>query len=215
MLGKRVDLRRSTTALVLVAYSAILIEIVVFKGGRMVPEWARPGREERAAGRHAGGSGDAPNVRGSESNRSERNRLSPSKAPAARLSTSRFAPLHANYVPFKTILWQLRGKPSWSSAMINLVGNTVLFMPVGFLVLLVYRKMSWQSALVLAVAVGVTMEVMEGVLRVGVVDVDDVILNALGVMSGYGVCRVWMRQKDAAMVQPAGSAEGQKAERGG
>jgi glycopeptide antibiotics resistance protein len=86
--------------------------------------------------------------------------------------------------------------------MVNLVGNTLLFVPVGVLVLLVYRKMTWQKSLVLAVAVGVTMEVMEGILRVGEVDVDDVILNALGVMSGYWICSVWQRRQKTVLVRP-------------
>ena len=78
-----------------------------------------------------------------------------------------------------------------------------MFMPIGFLVLLVYRRMSWKKALVLAVAVGVTMEVMEGVFRVGSVDVDDVILNALGVMSGYWICRVWEMRKETVLSSPS------------
>ena len=107
----------------------------------------------------------------------------------------RFAPSHANFVPFKTILPQLRGEPRWSTAIINLVGNTVLFVPVGFLVPWVYRKMTWQKSLALAVAVGLTMEGMEGVFRIGIVDVDDVILNAFGVVSGYWVFTFWVRQR--------------------
>ena len=106
----------------------------------------------------------------------------------------RFAPSHANLVPFKTILPQLRGEPRWSTAIINLVGNTVLFVPVGLLVTMVYRRITWQKSLALAVAVGLTMEGMEGVFRVGIVDVDDVILNAFGVVSGYWVFRFWERR---------------------
>lgn len=79
----------------------------------------------------------------------------------------------------------------------NLIANTVLFAPVGVLALLVDPKMSWLKALVLAVAAGATMEMMEGIFRLGVVDVDDLILNALGVMGGYGIGRVWERRKKA------------------
>jgi glycopeptide antibiotics resistance protein len=61
--------------------------------------------------------------------------------------------------------------------------------------------MGWQKALVLAVGVGVTMEVMQGLLRVGVVDVDDVILNALGVMSGYWICTIRGRRREGVFVR--------------
>ena len=102
-----------------------------------------------------------------------------------RLGPGRTGP--ANFVPFKTILPQLRGEPRRRVAAMNLLGNTVPFLPIGFLVPLVFRKMTWRKSLALAVAVGLAMEGMEGVFRVGTVDVDDVILNALGVMVGYGV----------------------------
>jgi glycopeptide antibiotics resistance protein len=192
----------SITTLILIGYSAILINAVVFKGPIRMAESARPGRQERAeGGRQGRGRGVPRSVDGSESRTSGLTGPRAFARPDTRLSTSRFAPIHANYVPFKTILPQLRGQPRWSNAIINLVGNTVLFVPIGFLVLLIYRKMRWQKSLVLAVAVGVTMEVMQGVLRVGVVDVDDMILNALGVMSGYWICRVWERRKETAWVR--------------
>jgi glycopeptide antibiotics resistance protein len=193
--------KRLVTALVLIGYSSILINVVVFKGPIRLAEAARPGREERAeGGRQGRGRGAPRSVGGSESLTERRTGPASSALPGRRLSTSRFAPIHANYVPFKTILPQLRGKPRWSSAIINLVGNTVLFVPVGFLALLVYRKMRWPKSLVLAVAIGVTMEVTEGVFRLGVVDVDDVILNALGVMSGYWICGIWERRKETVLV---------------
>jgi glycopeptide antibiotics resistance protein len=195
--------KRSLTAFVLVGYSAFLIVVVVFKGPMKVAEWARPGREERVEGGRPGrGRGDPANVGRAESRTGGRRGRTPSALPATRLSTSRFAPVHANYIPFKTILPQLRGRPRWSNAVINLAVNTVLFVPVGILVPLVYRRVRWQESLVLAVAVGVTMEVMEGVFRVGQVDVDDVILNALGVMTGYWIYRVWARRRETEMVRP-------------
>jgi glycopeptide antibiotics resistance protein len=196
--------RRSIAALVLVVYSVILINVVVFKDAIGVAEWTREGRGERVEGVRAGrGRGGPRNVGGTEGRTGGRMARGPSAVADARLSTSRFAPLHANYVPFKTILPQLRGRPTWASAMINLFGNTILFMPIGFLVSIVYEKMRWHKALVLAVALGVTLEVLEGVLRVGVVDIDDVILNALGVMSGCWIGGFWKRRKAAVAVRIA------------
>jgi glycopeptide antibiotics resistance protein len=190
--------KRLIIALVLIGYSALLIKVVVFKGRMTLPDWARPEREERTEDGRPGRGGGASRGGGAAEGRGGRGRGPASSAlPDPRLSTSRFAPLHANFVPFKTILPQLRGRPRWSSAIINLVGNTVLFVPVGALALLVFRKMTWQQALVLAVAMGVTMEVLEGVFRVGIVDVDDVILNAAGVMSGFYIGRFWQRRRDS------------------
>jgi len=93
----------------------------------------------------------------------------------------------ANFVPFRTILFYLRGERGLFNSILNLGGNTVPFVPVGFLVPLVYRRMTWPKATALAVAVGMSMEGMEGLFRVGIVDIDDVILNAVGVVIGYWV----------------------------
>src|SRR4249919_1402390 len=95
----------------------------------------------------------------------------------------RFAPETGefNYLPFKTILPYLRGEPNWFFAILNLGGNIGLLVPIGFLFPFVYRKMTWQTSLALAVAFGLTIEGMELMFHVGIFDIDDLILNALGV----------------------------------
>jgi glycopeptide antibiotics resistance protein len=90
----------------------------------------------------------------------------------------------ANLLPFNTILPYLRGEPNWLIAILNLAGNIGLLAPVGFLVPFVYRNMNWGKSLVLAIGVGVAIEGAQTVL-IGIFDIDDVILNALGVMIGY------------------------------
>ena len=92
-----------------------------------------------------------------------------------------------NFTPFKTIFPLLNGSTNHLIAMVNLVGNIVPFMPLGFLAPLVYWNMTWRKSLVLAIAVGFAMEGMEVVFRVGIFDVDDIMLNAFGVMIGYWV----------------------------
>ena len=67
-------------------------------------------------------------------------------------------------------------------------------MPIGLLAPLVFRSISWRRALVLGAVTGLTVEVMEAVFRVGIFDIDDVILNALGVMFGYGVFVMFRRR---------------------
>ena len=91
----------------------------------------------------------------------------------------------ANFVPFKTILPYLRGERGLIIAGINLVGNIVLLVPIGFLFPFIYRNMTWKKTLVLAVAAGLAIEGMQEVFQVGIFDIDDVILNGVGVMIGY------------------------------
>jgi glycopeptide antibiotics resistance protein len=109
----------------------------------------------------------------------------------------RFAGTHTgpgNFVPFKTIVPQLIGRGNHLIDMVNLFGNIIPFMPIGLLAPLIVRSISWQKALVLGVVTGLTFEVMEVVFRVGIFDVDDVMLNAFGVMVGYGVFVIFKRR---------------------
>ncbi len=107
----------------------------------------------------------------------------------------------ANFIPFKTIWPYLRGEHGWFIGALNLVGNIVLFVPIGFIVPFVWQKMTWGNAALFAAASGLAIEVMEVVLRVGIFDIDDIILNALGVMIGsyfFRVTRAWVRPKAVA-----------------
>jgi glycopeptide antibiotics resistance protein len=91
----------------------------------------------------------------------------------------------ANFVPFKTILPYLLGEKGFMIAVLNIVGNIALLVPIGFLAPLVYKNILWKKTFVLAVASGLVIEGMQAVLHVGIFDIDDVILNGLGVMVGY------------------------------
>ena len=109
----------------------------------------------------------------------------------------RFAGPHTgpgNFVPFKTIVPELIGRGNHLIDIVNLIGNIIPFMPIGLLAPLVFRSISWQKALVLGVVTGLTFEVMEVVFRVGIFDIDDVILNGLGVMIGYGAFVIFRRR---------------------
>ena len=93
----------------------------------------------------------------------------------------------ANFVPFRTIVPYLLGYEGWIIAGVNLVGNIVPLVPIGLLVPFVYRKIIWKKTFALSVIAGLTIETMQTILHVGIFDIDDVILNALGVMIGYWV----------------------------
>lgn len=104
----------------------------------------------------------------------------------------------ANFVPLKTILPYLFGYKGLIIAGINIVGNIILLVPLGFLVPLVYPNITWKKSLILAAAAGLCIEIMQVLLHVGIFDIDDVILNALGVMIGFWIFIIlakWIREK--------------------
>jgi glycopeptide antibiotics resistance protein len=100
----------------------------------------------------------------------------------------------ANLVPFRTILVYLLGEKGLMIGGINLVGNIVLLLPVGLLAPLVLRNITWKKMLGLAIAAGFAIEGMQVVLQLGIFDIDDVILNGLGVMAGYWVFTILEKQ---------------------
>jgi glycopeptide antibiotics resistance protein len=100
----------------------------------------------------------------------------------------------ANFVPFKTILPYLLGEKGLMIATINLVGNIVLLMPIGFLVPFIYRNIGWKKSLALGVAAGLAIEGMQALIRVGIFDIDDVILNGTGVMVGYWAFTIFTKK---------------------
>lgn len=93
----------------------------------------------------------------------------------------------ANFIPFATIWPYLMGEKGFTIAFLNLFGNIALLISIGFLAVAIYKSIAWQKVLVLAFAYGIVIEAMQTVLRVGIFDIDDVLLNALGVMIGYWI----------------------------
>lgn len=91
----------------------------------------------------------------------------------------------ANLVPFKTIMVYLLGEKGLIIGGINLIGNIILLIPVGLLGPLAFANITWKKMLVLAISAGFAIEGLQVLLRVGIFDIDDVILNGLGVMIGY------------------------------
>ncbi|MFT3947782.1 MAG: VanZ family protein [Agriterribacter sp.] len=98
-----------------------------------------------------------------------------------------------NFIPFKTILSYLMGHKGSVISSINIIGNIALLIPIGFLLPLVYNKMNWKKTLVFAISAGLSIEVMQVVFNVGIFDIDDIILNALGVIIGYWASSVFLK----------------------
>lgn len=107
----------------------------------------------------------------------------------------------ANLLPFKTILPYLMGENGFIIAFINIAGNIVLLVPVGFIVALINRSIGWKKMLAIAAAAGLSIECMQALLHVGIFDIDDVILNGLGVMLGFWAFAVGIKMQRGARVK--------------
>lgn len=107
-----------------------------------------------------------------------------------------------NPMPFETILrfWRiLVGDYSLSlkrHAVINLVGNVIMFVPLGFFTARLWRifRPLWRCAL-LGGGIIVCVELIQFLTRVGSCDFDDLLLNVVGICLGYGLMRLVRRKK--------------------
>lgn len=90
-----------------------------------------------------------------------------------------------NYIPFKTIMPYLLGNNGFLIGALNIGGNIAFLIPIGFLLPFVFAGINWKKLLSVAVLSGMFIELTQVVLHIGIFDIDDVILNGLGVMVGY------------------------------
>ncbi|MDL2327510.1 VanZ family protein [Ruminococcaceae bacterium OttesenSCG-928-A11] len=96
-----------------------------------------------------------------------------------------------NLVPLRTIGSYLAQAAMSGGRMalsvVNLAGNVVMFVPLGLMLPLLWRRWQrWWKMLLLAVLLPVGVEVVQLALPRGV-DVDDVLLNAVGIVLGWGL----------------------------
>ena len=103
---------------------------------------------------------------------------------ANKITTTSFGE-NLNLMPFRTISVQLAHfSEGW--ARFNIVGNTVPFVPLGFLMPMVYQKVnSLAKNLVIGISSVLFIELFQLFTRLGSFDVDDIMLNMIGILSGY------------------------------
>lgn len=112
-----------------------------------------------------------------------------------------------NLKPFQTIsnFWEILRHPDYYTekmgaaryaierrhAIINLAGNVVMFLPLGFFPPALWTKLrSWWKMLLMSAGVIVVIETAQLFSLRGSCDTDDLILNLLGVAMGYGLFRL-------------------------
>lgn len=98
-----------------------------------------------------------------------------------------------NFIPFKTIIeYVQRYMDGYRNlSVLNLLGNLALFVPMGMALPCLFKKLNrfWKVVL-WVLGMVVLVEIAQGVLRVGSIDIDDVIFNVSGAMIGYGIIKI-------------------------
>lgn len=107
-----------------------------------------------------------------------------------------FVIFNYNLTPFKTIWMYISmfdhfNFGTWFS---NLFGNVLAFMPLGFLIPLLFRKgMKVASIIFIAFLSSLAAECLQLYFQVGGFDVDDIMLNTLGGWFGYLALLIFLK----------------------
>lgn len=88
---------------------------------------------------------------------------------------------------FKEInrFWKYRESLGFFVVFSNLLGNVLIFMPLGFVIPMASKYRSFVAACVYSFLLSLVVEVFQLISRVGSFDVDDLLLNTLGGALGY------------------------------
>ena len=100
-----------------------------------------------------------------------------------------------NWIPFHEISAYLFGTDAAVRAfgLGNILGNVLIFMPLGFYLSLLHPKGTVLFHTALVMAFSAAAELLQYLFMVGASDIDDVILNTLGGLIGAGVFVLFQR----------------------
>ncbi len=96
---------------------------------------------------------------------------------------------HTSFVPLRFVFDYISSVPTdgiYNYRLRNIIGNTVLFMPLGFFLPCLLKKICSLKKLLISVTIIIlAIELVQLFFVLGSFDVDDIILNCLGASAGY------------------------------
>lgn len=109
----------------------------------------------------------------------------------------------SNFIPFHSILGNIydAAHGMYQGVKVQLLGNIGLFFVVEFILCWVLRLSSWKKAVAIGCSFSIAIEGVQGILgmMLGVfyrsVDIDDIILNTIGCIMGYGLYSMITKNK--------------------
>lgn len=108
-----------------------------------------------------------------------------------------------NFIPFKTLRLFLENRHivGWTSvSLLNMLGNLLLFVPIGFLFPLAFPKRSRIKYVFFYMLIGILGIEFLQYFCGRVADIDDVFLNMIGILLGYGMFAI-NKQKNKEYMQ--------------
>ena len=101
-------------------------------------------------------------------------------------------PFRMNLIPFVNLL----DYPTNGEIILNVVGNSTMFIPTGIMTPLIYKHLNgFKKTVLTGFLISLAIEIVQLPFAVRCSDVDDLILNTLGCMAGYGILTLCRRLK--------------------
>ena len=115
--------------------------------------------------------------------------------------STKIFPLWVNFKPFVYLF----DYPTMREALLNLIGNTAMFIPLGIVWPAVFKKLNTHGKVIAAgVGVSLTIEILQLLFFDRATDIDDLILNSCGFLMGYGI---YLLSQSVLRRDPAGCKE--------
>ena len=108
------------------------------------------------------------------------------------INMSSLQPLRVNLIPLVNILdYDIKRE-----AAINIIGNISMFIPTGVIMPILYKRLDcFWKVLLAGAGLSFVIEVIQLLFPGSVTDIDDLLLNTLGVAVGYGIYAACKRLK--------------------
>lgn len=93
-----------------------------------------------------------------------------------------------DFTPFWSYAAYMNGKEP--NALVENLANVIVFIPVGLLLGVAFRGVSWIKVLGIGCGTSVGIEMLQLIMKRGFCELDDVMHNTLGCLIGYGIYRL-------------------------
>jgi len=112
------------------------------------------------------------------------------------LDTANIFPFRINIAPFVNLM----DYPERRDAVLNFVGNTTMFIPIGIIWPIVYKELNTHKKVIAAgVGFSLLIEILQLPFFDRVSDIDDLLLNSIGFIAGYLIYVLVIKIKDKVM----------------
>jgi glycopeptide antibiotics resistance protein len=111
---------------------------------------------------------------------------------ARRRSIIEWNPEYINIVPFRNLIRDFRNIENVGgyNYLSNLIGNIFLFVPLPYFLYQLFNVKNLKVNLILGFLLSLLIEILQLFLRIGIPDVDDIMLNTVGMLLGIVIVNI-------------------------